>query len=334
MTGPGVRSAAWRNVLRAAFPLAAYASALSAPSTAFAVPLVAGDFVLVGSVTLPHRQAVVMKLDGTTLDSSLSAAGGLIAQPRDVVVTRSRRILVADYGLGVIEVDAETGSQSIALSASVLGGAVQGICEGAAGELLLSISGAGSRIVRWTGGATSDVSADGLLLNPGGLELGADGMLYVANTSVRTSSDPSNPSYGSIVRVNPADGAQTWVSQDRALFGPFDLTFGPDGFIWTTNQGWISGRNGCHVRTNPATGESAPAGTIDCRSEGVARGADGRMLLSDCHTVGPDCYMPFVAFAGEPARYSGMGGWLAVVPAQQVTPARRTSWGQLKAIYR
>jgi hypothetical protein len=29
-----------------------------------------------------------------------------------------------------------------------------------------------------------------------------------------------------------------------------------------------------------------------------------------------------------------MGGWLAVVPAQLVTPARRTSWGQLKAIYR
>jgi hypothetical protein len=179
--------------------------------------------------------------------------------------------------------------------------------------------------------ALTEVTAGGLLDNPGGLEVGPDGMLYVANTEARV---VEHIWYGKILRVDPSTGAQTLVSEDPSLFGPFDLTFGPDGFIWTANQGWLSGRNGCHVRTDPVTGASTPVGFGYCRSMGLARGADGRMLLSDCTTVGPDCNIPFVGFAPAGRGYGWMGGRLAVVPVNVVTPTRRSSWGRLKAAYR
>ena len=60
---------------------------------------------------------------------------------------------------------------------------------------------------------------------------------------------------------------------------------------------------------------------------------DGTVFVSDCNTIGPDCYTPYVRRLPDGPTYSGYGGPLAVVPAG-VTPTRRGTWGNLKTIYR
>jgi hypothetical protein len=88
------------------------------------------------------------------------------------------------------------------------------------------------------------------------------------------------------------------------------------------------------IETRISDGLSARANaTSDCRSQGIAVAPDGTIYVSDCHTMGPDCATVFTVRLPSGPELTRFGGPMAVVP-QDVVPARRTTWGTLKTIYR
>ena len=99
-------------------------------------------------------------------------------------------------------------------------------------------------------------------------------------------------------------------------------------------NGAVAGRRGCFISTTLSDGTSRQAdATFDCRSSGLVRATDGAMIVSDCHTIGPDCYTPYTKRLPNGPSVDGVGGRMAVVP-QGVVPVRRSTWGTLKTIYR
>src|SRR5216683_6261611 len=98
-------------------------------------------------------------------------------------------------------------------------------CDGNVGELLVYQGGTISTFAR-TGGS------------PWGTVLGSDGAIYVTQGgNVPGSGDTSTVS--GIQRVRADGTVELLYSEvdDRTLFGPNDLAFGPDGRLWFTDSG-------------------------------------------------------------------------------------------------
>jgi sugar lactone lactonase YvrE len=188
------------------------------------------------------------------------------------------------------------------------------------------------------GATVAPVTSGNHITYPGNLVLGPDGALYVTESMIPTDNGGVAtffiPGRGSIVRVDPASGSQTLVAADSLFMGPFDIAFvGPDE-IWTAQGGYTSGRRGCFIRTRLSDGTSSFAiDPIDCRSRGLAVGADGTIYIADCHPIHIDCSTLFVKRLPDGPEVIGASGRMAIVP-QDVVPTKRASWGSLKTIYR
>ncbi|HEX6583247.1 MAG TPA: PKD domain-containing protein [Thermoleophilaceae bacterium] len=79
-------------------------------------------------------------------------------------------------------------------------------------------------------GQQSVVSSGSLLVDPAGLALAPDGLIYVVE-NVGTTGQPG------VVSVNPATGAQTLVTQGAQLCYPFGIAVHPNGSLLVTNYG-------------------------------------------------------------------------------------------------
>lgn len=311
------------------------AAALASPCGA--VTLQPGDVVLAAyTYTLP---ALIAKLDPVTMDPTPISYGPIVSIPEAVAVDRQGRILVADLNQGIVQVDAATGAQTLLASAALLGGQSKGICVAPDGALFVSVLGSAPGVVRLAadGSSVTPVTSGNHITYPGGLTLGPDGALYVAE--IATPEDNGGiingiRGHGSIVRVDPGSGGQTMIAADSLFLGPFDIAFVNPDEVWTANHGYVAGRRGCFVSTRISTGLSTFALQFSpCRSQGIAVADNGTVFVSDCNTIGPDCYTRYVKRLPDGPIYSGNGGPLAVVPAG-VTPTRRGTWGNLKTIYR
>jgi hypothetical protein len=172
-------------------------------------------------------------------------------------------------------------------------------------------------------GAPTLVSSAGMLQGPAGLTAAADGQLYVAEATLPATN-------GSIVRVDPISGAQSLVATNALFVHPFDIAFWDSDDLVTLQYGAVAGRQGCFIKTRISDGTSTEAWSSYCRSQGIAVGG-GHHAISDCATIGPDCSTLYVS--NGTAQINQVGGILAVVP-DGATPARTTSWGRLKTIYR
>jgi sugar lactone lactonase YvrE len=82
-------------------------------------------------------------------------------------------------------------------------------------------------------GRQSLVSSGNLLVDPAGLTIGPDGLIYVVE-NVGTLGTPS------VLSVNPATGAQTVVTQGGQLCYPFGIAAEADGSLLVTNYGDFS----------------------------------------------------------------------------------------------
>jgi hypothetical protein len=82
-------------------------------------------------------------------------------------------------------------------------------------------------------GEQSLVSSGDMLVDPAGLALGADGLIYVVE-NVGTGGQPA------VVSVNQATGAQTLVTQGGQLCYPFGIAVHPNGSLLVTNYGDFS----------------------------------------------------------------------------------------------
>jgi hypothetical protein len=307
-----------------------------------AATLHTGDIVMAGTVSRPAGgdDIQVLSLNPSTLDTTVISRGGLITWPYDVAVGPGGRILVASGNAGVIEVDAATGAQRVLTSAGQLGGDAAGLCFAPNGDVFVSLRGSTPGIARMAGdgsGASILTSGDQISY-PGGIAIGPEGALYVAEGGLPTDNGTTPGGIhgrGSIVRVDPGTGGQTRVAADSLFVSPYEIAFVAPDEVWTTQAGAVAGRRGCFIRTNIHDGLSAQAEDAPpyCRSLGIGVALDGTRIVSDCATIGPDCYYPFTQRIPGGPTLNGVAGRMAVVP-EGVVPVRRASWGTLKTIYR
>jgi hypothetical protein len=187
--------------------LLAAAVLLLLPGAAFAAP---GDpwvaYVANSVVTKQSAPApVILRADpatgGLTEISRNGAQGDLFRHPYDIVVAGDGSLLVADMGAFATSTDHS----------------------------------ADGRIVRVdpVTGRQSIVSSGNLLVDPAGLTIAPNGLIYVVE-NVGTLGTPS------VVSVNPATGAQSLVTQGGQLCYPFGIAAEADGSLLVTNYGDFS----------------------------------------------------------------------------------------------
>lgn len=327
---PMVLRIALHPLLAAALFLGVWA----APSAA--VALVPGDLVVVAMG--PSGGFDVWRLDPVSFATSLISSAGLLKDPRRIAVGNDATIYVADRTSGVLAIDPRTGAQSVLVSPAGLGDRVPaGICRAADGGLYVTACcpGSGALLHVDPGSGTARVVASGdLLRNPTCITVASDGYLYLGESD-NPGPTATYPYYrGSIVRIEPASGAQWLVAAEPNLFiAPIDIAVTADGYVWTAQYGNVSRRLGYFVRTRLADGYSEILGSFYQRSQGIAIGLDGALYMGDCRTIGPDCYDRFVFTYPDGEYHYGPAGGMAVVPAV-ATPVRRATWGSLKTIYR
>jgi len=296
------------------------------------VTLKPGDLVMADSFVHPPASPGLWRLDPASLDTTLIAAGGLLAWPDRIAVTSTGIVYIADRVSGVVAVDARTGAQSVLAGPSALAGrTARGICLAPDGTLYVTTVGSNTGAVIDVNPETRAVtviSQGENLENPACVAVGPDGALYVGDESSNSATGTS----GSVVRIDPS-GSQTVFANGGLFRGPFDLAFSGDGWMYVAQWGGLSRRGGGFIRIRFNDRFAEPV--LSDRSQGVAATRDGDVLLGDCISVSLDCYSEYRyvrRVSDGMQRYLPSGG-MAVVPAGS-TPTRRSTWGAIKTIYR
>jgi hypothetical protein len=307
--------------------LVAVLGVLGAPPP-FAATLKSGDFVLADRSTYGSCRIVV--LDHATFAPTVVSAGPLVTNPAHVAIDVQGRIFVTDYYQGLVAIDAVTGSQSVFASIAQLGGTPSGVLTTPDGKLYVSVDQPG-RVLRLdpVTGVPATVTSGGLLSFPAALASGPDGMLYVAENV--------QPLRGSIVRVDPASGGQALIASSLVsdFRYPIDIAVS-NGIAYTAENGFNDGRGGCFEESQLTDGATVLSSLSSyCRSKGIAVASDGMIAYSDCIPVNQVCSTFVVGRNTDGAVVTGMGGPLGAVPeGLNPTPAKTSTWGHLKSIYR
>jgi sugar lactone lactonase YvrE len=177
------------------------------PGTASAAPgdpwvaYVANSVVTKQSAPAPVILRANPATGGLTEISRNGAQGDLFRHPYDIVVAGDGSLLVADMGAFATSTDHTPDGRII-------------------------------RVDPVTGQQTI-VSSGNLLVDPAGLTIAPDGLIYVVE-NVGTLGIPS------VISVNPATGAQTLVTQGGQLCYPFGIAAEADGSLLVTNYGDFS----------------------------------------------------------------------------------------------
>jgi hypothetical protein len=175
-------------------------AAVAAPGDPW-VAYVANSVVTKQSASAP----VILRADpvtgGLTEISRNGAQGDLFRHPYDIAVAADGGLLVADMGSFATSTDHT----------------------------------ADGRIIRVdpVTGRQSLVTSGNLLVDPAGLTIAPDGLIYVVE-NVGTLGTPS------VISVNPATGAQTLVTQGGQLCYPFGIAAEADGSLVVTDYGDFS----------------------------------------------------------------------------------------------
>ena len=177
------------------------------PGAAFAAP---GDpwvaYVANSVVTKQSAPApVILRADpatgGLSEISRNGAQGDLFRHPYDIAVAGDGSLLVADMGAFATSTDHSADGRIIRVNPVT--------------------------------GQQSIVTSGNLLVDPAGLTIAPDGLIYVVE-NVGTLGTPS------VISVNPATGAQTLVTQGGQLCYPFGIAAEADGSLLVTNYGDFS----------------------------------------------------------------------------------------------
>jgi sugar lactone lactonase YvrE len=273
--------------------------------TAYAAP---GDPYVVYTANAASDGAVILRTEpatGALVEISRNGAqGALFSHPYDLAIEADGGLVVADMGNpnqrdgAVIRVDPLTGRQSLVSA----GGSFYdpaGIAVGPGGVLYvldnLAANNGGVIAVDPRTGAQKVIATNvtpALFSAPFGIAVDHDGTLVVVN---RSTTDPLPTDClvptGSVIRVNPATGAQTPISELDRLSRPLGLAIDSDRSIVVANE--CAGPNGVGlVRVNPLNGaqaEATPNGSDDVlrTPERVAFTPSGDMLVTD-YRLGAD----------------------------------------------
>ena len=140
------------------------------------------------------------------------------------------------------------------------------------------------------------VSTDGLMTEPGGIALGADGSIYLTNGSCGCGP------IARVIKINPANGQQSVMSEGglfdnpAAPFSPTGVTVAPDGLLYVTDPFYFDASgNGAVMRVNPSLPPTSnqtlvASGTPFGSPFGLAFGADGMLYVADAQCCTPISY--------------------------------------------
>jgi VCBS repeat-containing protein len=187
------------------------------------------------------------------------STGGSFNAPSGVSVAADGDIWVADRdafsGRGaIIEVDADTGTQTAAFTNSSFGDPT-GVVEEPSGNLLVV-----DRFALATGaifrlnpniGTVTTVSSGGSFVRPSGIVREPNGDLLVADEDA-FGADEEGP--GGVIRVDTVSGAQTTVSAGGSFFSPVGVALEHSGDILVTDLSAPTGARGGVWRVDPDTG--------------------------------------------------------------------------------
>ena len=232
-----------------------------AQSVAFSGGLLQGASDLVfdsaGSLLVVDYKTGIIRINPVTGAQSIVSSGGDFWSPIDLALDASGNIIVADAdafgGTGAIfRVDPVTGVQTTLSK----GGNFQQPCSVAldANGRIYVLDPIGSplgeaiiRINPLLGGLQTIITSGGYLAWGGDMVFDASGQILVANPG--GVDDQGNPN-GSVVRVDPATGAQTIVSQGGTIVEPVRIALDANGNILVGDQGvWTA-----VIRVDPVTG--------------------------------------------------------------------------------
>ena len=297
------------HLIRRALVVALAAGAVAAPSAA-AVTLAPGDIVVSDESSGIGFSGAVIQVDPDTgqqtlvSDNTLNTGDDYFANPDFIVLDAQGRILVSDYGsAAVIRVDPATGQQTLVSDNTINIGTdlfvdPYGIALDAQGRILVAdgdslSSGALIRVDPTTGQQTA-VSTNAintgtdLFQDPTGIAVDAQGRILVAD-------EESQGGSGAVIRVDPATGQQTLVSDNTINTGtdlfvdPYGIALDAQGRILVTDNDSQGDSSGAVIRVDPATGQQTAVSTnaINTGSDlfvdpyGIALDAQGRILVSD-----------------------------------------------------
>src|SRR5215211_2065744 len=175
-------------------------SALAAPGDPW-VAYVANSVVTKQSAASPVVLRANPATGALTEIARNGAQGDLFRHPYDIAVAADGSLLVADMGAYATSPDRTPDGRIIRVDPVT--------------------------------GRQSLVSSGNLLVDPAGLAVAPDGVIYVVE-NVGTLGTPG------VVRVNPTTGAQTLVTQGGQLCYPFGIAVHPDGSLLVTSYGDFS----------------------------------------------------------------------------------------------
>jgi sugar lactone lactonase YvrE len=254
--------------------------------------------------------AVILRTDpsnGSTVEISRNGSlGNLFRQPYDLAVQGDGSIVVADMGVpnqkdgALIRVDPFTGRQSLVSSGGHFYDPA-GVAVGPGGVLYVldtlsgTNSGAVIRVDPNTGAQqiiSSDFNPLGLFDLPFGIAVDADGTIVVVNRALGGALpiDCIVPT-GSVIRINPATGSQSLITQLGSLSRPLGVAVDTDRSIVVANE--CGSPNGVGLlRVTPGTGlqtQIAANGDEDFlrTPERVAMTPAGDYLVTD-YNLGAD----------------------------------------------
>lgn len=237
-----------------------------------------GDMLVVDPAAFAGAGGGVIRVNAvtgarTTLSENSSPSGGpSFVDPFGIALAANGDLLVADQnafggGGGVIRVDPVSGARTTVTENATPPGAPAfdapwGIIEVANGDILIADAGAfggGGGVIRVNPatGARTTLSANGIpaggpnFSDPIQLALAANGDVLVTDSGLRDG--------GRVIRVDPATGARTTVSEntsppgDPAFASPIGITIASNGDILVS--GFTNGGPGGGItRVNPQTG--------------------------------------------------------------------------------
>jgi sugar lactone lactonase YvrE len=203
---------------------------------------------------------VILRADpatgGLTEISRNGAQGDLFSHPHDIAVAADGSLLVADMGAFATSTDRTPDGRIVRVDPVT--------------------------------GQQSLVSSGSLLVDPAGLAVAPDGLIYVVE-NVGATGEPG------VVAVDPGSGAQSLVTQGGQLCYPFGIAVHPSGSVLVTNYGDFTGGgtvvnclfdHGSLVRVDLATKSqtvlsrnAAEWGNLFRNPLGVAVEPGGRILL-------------------------------------------------------
>ena len=143
-------------------------------------------------------------------------------------------------------------------------------------------------------------------------------------------SGPTSGGDGRIIRVDPATGVQSLVSQGGELVDPAGIAVAPDGTLFVVeNVGVGPARDPAVIRIDPATGAQSvlTRGGNLCYPFGIAIEPSGNLIVTDFGdlTAGGaiqiDCLQDF----GSVVRVSAVGRAAAAVLQRDARPGQRAA---------